>query len=64
MSNKVNKDDPRTFMYLGKELKTELAEFATIDPRFESVSECARFLIKLGMETDIKNREKPLKAVN
>ena len=60
MANKINKDDPRCFLYLGK-LKAKLADFAISDARFESVSECARFLIQLGMKTDEENREKSAK---
>lgn len=64
MANPTNKEDPRTFLYLGKELKAELVDFAVSDARFESVSACARHLIQRGMDADKKDREEPLKAVN
>ena len=63
MANKVNREDPRTFLYLGV-LKAELVDFAVSDARFESVSACARHLIKLGMDADKEDREKALKSVS
>lgn len=63
MANKVNKEDPRTFLYLSG-LKVRLVDYAHSDPRFESVSACAKHLISVGMDADKEDREKALKAVN
>lgn len=62
MGNDINKDDPRTFLYL-RDLKRKLAEYATSDPRFDSLSACCKHLLKLGLKADQKDREKALKEI-
>lgn len=62
MAPKVNKEDPRTFLYL-KNLKADFAEYAESDPRFDSLSACGEYLIGLGMEADKEDREKAVEAI-
>lgn len=63
MAKEINIDDPRVWLYLGKEFKEALAKYANSDPRFSNMSECGRFLLKLGMKSDKKDRENALKDV-
>lgn len=60
MANDVNKNDPRAWLYL-KDLKVKLAEYAKSDPRFNSLSDCGRHLLRLGFEADKADRKKALK---
>ena len=63
MANDINKDNPKTFLYL-QDLKRKLAEYAASDPRFSSLSACCKHLLNLGLKADKEEREKALKAVN
>lgn len=62
MANKVNKTDPRTFLYLGK-IKETFVNYAQSDPRFDSVSACGKHLIQAGMDADKEDREKAIKGI-
>ena len=63
MANYVNKNSPKTFLYL-EDLKIKLAEYADSDPRFSSLSACCKHLLNVGLKADKEEREKALKAVN
>ena len=62
MANKINKDDPRTFLYLAG-LKKIFVEYAQSDPRFDSLSACGKHLIELGMEADKEDRDKAIEGI-
>ena len=61
MAQKPNPDDPRVWLYLGKELKGIFIKYAKSDTRFDSMSDCGRHLILLGMSADKKDRKEALK---
>lgn len=62
MAPKVNKEDPRTFLYL-KDIKKSFAEYAESDPRFDSLSACGEYLIGLGMKADQEDRQKAIEGI-
>jgi len=53
----------RMFIYVTAPLKERLTAYADSDPRFDSWSKCAVYLINLGLKHDKKDRDKALDGV-